>query len=140
MINTPQKYLGLKVEIAREEIVKDLKKAGKLVRTEKIKHLVAICYKDKGLIEPLPYQQWFIKTKTLAKKALEAIKTKKVRFASQKYEKMATHWLKNLKDWNISRQIVWGIRIPAWECLDCHQWTVTEGENRTLVKTAKVKK
>jgi len=90
--------------------------------------LVAICYKDKGLIEPLPYQQWFIKTKTLAKKALEAIKTKKVRFASQKYEKMATHWLKNLKDWNISRQIVWGIRIPAWECLDCHQWTVTEGE------------
>jgi valyl-tRNA synthetase len=128
MINTPKEYLGLKAEIAREKVVLDLQKLGKIKKIEKIKHIVAICYKDKGLIEPLPSKQWFIKTTDLAQKALEAIKTNKVKFAAKKYEKMAVHWLKNLKDWNISRQIVWGIRIPAWHCQDCQNWTITEGE------------
>jgi len=127
MINTPEKYIGLKAEVARDQVVSDLKEKGKIKKIEKIKHIIAICYKDKGLIEPLPYEQWFIKTKSLAQMALKAIKEKKVSFTSKKYEKIAIHWLKNLKDWNISRQIVWGIRIPAWYCNDCHNWTVTEG-------------
>lgn len=128
MFNTPKEYLGLKVEAAREKVVLDLQKLGKIKKIEKIKHIVAICYKDKGIIEPLPSKQWFIKTKDLAQKALGAIKTNKVKFAAKKYEKMAVHWLKNLKDWNISRQIVWGIRIPAWYCQSCKNWTITEGE------------
>jgi len=128
MINTPEKYIGLKAEVARDQVVSDLKEKGKIKKIEKIKHIIAICYKDKGLIEPLPYEQWFIKTKSLAEMALKAIREKKVSFTSKKYEKIAIHWLKNLKDWNISRQIVWGIRIPAWYCNDCHNWTVTDGK------------
>lgn len=128
MINTPEKYLGLKAEIAREEVVKDLEKEGYLKKTEKIHHVVGVCYRDKGLIEPTISQQWFIKMEPLAKLALNAINQKEVQFAAKKHEKIAVHWLKNLKDWNISRQIVWGIRIPAWECQKCHGWTITSGK------------
>lgn len=77
MINTPEKYIGLKAEVARDQVVSDLKEKGKIKKIEKIKHIIAICYKDKGLIEPLPYEQWFIKTKSLAEMALKAIKEKK---------------------------------------------------------------
>ncbi len=128
MINTPKEYLGMKVEEAREKVAADLEQRGLVVKKEKIKHLVSVCYRDRGPIEPLPEEQWFIKVEKLARNALSAIKGKRVRFTSQKYEKIATHWLSNLKDWNISRQNVWGIRIPAWFCKDCHKWTVTEGE------------
>jgi len=128
MINTPEKYLGHKVLAARDEVVADLEKNGLITKTEKIHHVVGICYKDKGLIEPMPSKQWFIKVTPLAKEALEAIKNKKVTFASKRYEKIAIHWLKNLRDWNISRQIVWGIRIPAFRCNKCQEWTVTTGE------------
>ena len=62
-----------------------------------------------------------------AKKALKAIKNGEVKFAAKKYEKIAIHWLEILYDWNISRQIVWGIRIPAWKCTDCGEWTITDG-------------
>ncbi len=128
MTGTPEKYIGMKVEMAREEVVKDLEAEGKLVKIEKIHHTVGTCYRDHGVLEPTVSKQWFIKVEPLAKKALESIKTKKVRFASKKYEKIATHWLKNLRDWNISRQIVWGIRIPAFRCEKCLEWTITEGE------------
>jgi len=128
MVNTPEKYLGHKVLVARDEVVADLEEKGLITKTEKIHHVVGICYKDKGLIEPMPSKQWFIKVAPLAKEALEAIKNKRVTFASKRYEKIAIHWLKNLRDWNISRQIVWGIRIPAFRCNKCQEWTVTAGE------------
>lgn len=127
MINTPKKYVGMKALIAREEVVKDLTAAGKIIKTTTIKHVVGLCYRDKGLLEPKISKQWFVKVTPLAKKALEAIKNKEVRFSAKKYEKIALHWLKNLKDWNISRQIVWGIRIPAWKCEKCMEWTVSDG-------------
>lgn len=127
MTNTPEKYIGLKAEIAREEVVKDLINAKLLIKTEKINHVVGICYKDKSLIEPLVSKQWFIKVKPLAKLALDSIKDKRTKFITKKFEKIAIHWLKNLKDWNISRQIVWGIRIPAFRCEKCLEWTITEG-------------
>ncbi len=139
MINAPKVYVGLTAEKAREKVVTDLKKAGKIAKTEKIHHTVGVCYRDKGLIEPLVSKQWFIrvndvplqasliKIKPLAKKALQAIQKKQVKFTAVRFEKIAKHWLKNLRDWNISRQIVWGIRIPAWRCEKCLEWTITNG-------------
>ena len=127
MTSTPEKYIGMKAEAAREEVVKDLEAAGKLIKIEKIKHVVATCYRDHGLLEPTVSKQWFIKVASLTKMVLLAIKNKEVRFAARKYEKIAIYWLKNLKDWNVSRQIVWGIRIPAWRCEKCLEWTVTDG-------------
>ncbi|MBI4153661.1 valine--tRNA ligase [Candidatus Woesebacteria bacterium] len=126
--SAPQKYVGIKAGVAREEVVKDLEQAGKIKKVEKLKHSVAVCYRDKGLIEPMVSKQWFIKVEPLAKRALSAINKGEVRFISLRFEKIAKHWLKNLKDWNISRQIVWGIRIPAWRCDRCLAWTVTAGE------------
>ncbi|MDP1710162.1 MAG: valine--tRNA ligase, partial [bacterium] len=128
MTGTPEKYIGMKVLGAREEVVKDLEAAGNLVKVEKIHHTVSTCYRDHGLLEPTVSKQWFIKVEPLTRKVLLAIKNKDVRFAAKKYEKIAIHWLKNLKDWNISRQIVWGIRIPAYRCEKCMEWTITNGE------------
>ncbi|HJY98294.1 MAG TPA: valine--tRNA ligase [Patescibacteria group bacterium] len=126
MTATPEKYIGMKAEAARAEVVKDLESAGKIKKVEKIHHLVGICYKDKGLIEPMVSKQWYIKVEPLVKPALEAILQREIKFSAKKFEKIAIHWLRNLKDWNISRQIVWGIRIPAWRCEKCLEWTVTE--------------
>ncbi len=128
MTNTPEKYIGMKALTAREEVVKDLEVAGKIKKIEKIHHTVATCYRDHGLIEPRVSTQWFLKVEPLAKEALKAIKEKKIKIVAKKYEKMAVHWLKNLRDWNISRQIVWGMRIPAYRCDKCLEWTITEGE------------
>jgi valyl-tRNA synthetase len=127
MINTPEKYIGLKAEKARDMVVADLKAKGLIKKIEKLKHVVGVCYRDKGLIEPMITKQWFLKVKPLVKLSLEAIKTKKVRFTSKRFEKIAKHWYKNLRDWNISRQIIWGIRIPAWRCEKCLEWTITSG-------------
>jgi valyl-tRNA synthetase len=128
MTNTPEKYIGMKTEKAREIVIEDLKKAGKIKKTETIHHAVGTCYRDKGLIEPMISKQWFLKVEPLTKLALAAIRKKEVKFTAQRFEKIAKHWLKNLKDWNISRQIVWGIRIPAWRCEKCLEWTITDGE------------
>jgi len=128
MTGTPEKYIGMKAEAARAEVVKDLEAAGKIKKVDVIHHTVGTCYRDHGNLEPMVSKQWFIKVEPLTKKALEAVKNKEVKFAVKRYEKIATNWLKNLKDWNISRQIVWGIRIPAWRCGKCLEWTITDGE------------
>lgn len=128
LTGTPEKYIGMKAGAAREEVVKDLEAAGKIKKIEKIHHVIGTCYRDHGNLEPTISKQWFIKVEPLTKKALLAIKEKGVRFAAKKYEKIAIHWLKNLKDWNVGRQIVWGIRIPAWRCEKCLEWTITDGE------------
>lgn len=128
MVGTPSKYIGMKVEAAREEVVKDLITAGKLIKTEPIHHTVGTCYRDHGNIEPTISKQWFLEVKPLVNKSEDAIKKGEVKFAVKRYEKIAKNWYKNLKDWNISRQIVWGIRIPAWRCEKCLEWTITDGE------------
>lgn len=128
MIGTPGKYIGMKAAVAREEVVKDLIQAGKLIKAKSIKHVIGTCYRDHGVIEPAISKQWFLKVKPMVEKSLEAIKKGEVRFTAKKYEKIAKNWYKNLKDWNISRQIVWGIRIPAWRCEKCLEWTITDGE------------
>jgi valyl-tRNA synthetase len=128
MINTPEKYVGMSVKKARKEIVNDLKVAGKIKKIETIHHTIGVCYRDKVLIEPRVSKQWFLKVKPLAQKALVAINSGEVKFVVKRYEKIAKHWLKNLRDWNISRQVVWGIRIPAFRCEKCLEWIITDGK------------
>ncbi len=123
-----QKYHGLKVAAARALMIEDLKEDGLLLKTdEAYSHRVGTCYKCGTVIEPLPMSQWFIKVKPLADAAKKAIRAKKITFVPKRFEKTAIDWLTNFHDWNISRQIVWGIRIPAWKCIACDAWTITEG-------------
>lgn len=131
MTGTPVKYIGMKAEVARAEVVKDLESAGKIKKVDVIHHIVGTCYRDHGNLEPRVSKQWFIKMESLAKNGFNSVKKGEVKFSAEKYKKIAIHWLKNLKDWNISRQIVWGIRIPAWRCEKCLEWTITDGAEPT---------
>jgi len=122
------KYKGLKIKEAREMVVKDLEETGLLEKVDQnYTHTVATCYKCGRILEPLPLEQWFVKVAPLAEKGISAIKQKKIVFVPKRFEKTAVTWLKNFHDWNISRQLVWGMRIPAWKCENEH-WIVTEGE------------
>ena len=112
----PEKYRGLKVDQARQKVVEDLQTEGLLVKEEPYKHSVGVCYKCGRVIEPLVSEQWFVKIESLAKEAVAAVKEGRTKFVSEKYEKIFMHWMANIRDWNISRQIVWGIRIPVWYC------------------------
>ena len=112
----PEPYRGLKTDEARAKVVADLTAQGLIEKEESYKHSVGSCYKCGRTIEPMVSEQWFIKIAPLAKKAIEAVKKGQTKFVAKKYEKIFMHWMKNIRDWNISRQIVWGIRIPVWYC------------------------
>lgn len=120
-------YTGLKVKAAREKVVEDMKARGMIDHIdENYTHTVATCYKCGTVIEPLPLEQWYIKIKPLATRAVKAIQEKKIHVVPKRFEKHMIQWLTNFQDWNISRQLVWGMRVPAWKCSKNH-WTVTEG-------------
>lgn len=117
----PTQVQGLYVNQARVKTLELLEQSGKLIKKEPIKHSVGTCYKCLHTIEPLLIPQWFVKTKPLAKPAIEAVKEGKTKiFPKKRFEKMYFDWMENIKDWNIGRQIVWGPRIPAWYCLNCN--------------------
>lgn len=122
------KFEGLKASVARDEIEKYLESINALSKVEEFTNSVGTCYKCGNTLEPLPLEQWYVKTKELAKPAIEAVKRGQTKIIPKRFEKIYYHWLDNIHDWNISRQIVWGIRIPAWKCNDCNKWTVTNGE------------
>lgn len=112
-----EKFVGMKIEEARPLIVEHLKEKGLLVKIEEnYSHKISACYKCSTPIEPQVLPQWFLKMAPLAKKAIEAVQKKKIVFVPVRFKKVYLHWLKNLRDWNLSQQITWGIRIPAWFC------------------------
>ena len=122
------RYKGLSVKKAREKVAQDLEKEGLIEKIDRdYIHTIEVCYKCATTIEPMLLPQWFIKMEPLAKPAIEAVKKGKIKIIPAKFEKIYFQFLENIRDWNISRQIVWGIRIPAWQCLDCAEWIVTSG-------------
>ena len=107
-------FAGMKITEAREKIVAKLQGKGLVEKIEeRYKHIVKTCYKCDSLIEPQIKEQWFLKMEPLAKPIIKAIKTGKVKFIPEHYKKISLHWLENIMDWPLSRQIVWGIPIPA---------------------------
>jgi len=122
------KFAGLYVKQARIAVVEEMQEKRLIEKIDdKYTHRIGLCYKCKNPIEPLPLEQWFIKMEPLAKPAIEAVKSGKIKVYPKNMEKLYFQFLENIRDWNISRQIVWGIRIPAWKCKACSEWTVTEG-------------
>jgi len=109
-------YAGLSISKAREAVLLSLKEKGLLGEEKKHVHRVGKCYRCKRIIEPLPKEQWFISIKPLAAKAIEAVKKGEVDVHPKRFKKELIRILDNFIDWNISRQIVWGIRIPAYKC------------------------
>ncbi len=113
-------FAGTKITEAREKIVEKLKAKGLLVKIdESYAHVTKRCYKCNTLIEPQIKAQWFVKMKPLAQMALKAVAEGKIKFIPDNYEKIFLYWMNNTIDWNISRQIVWGIKIPAKICVSC---------------------
>ncbi len=109
-------YAGLTISKTREAVLLSLKTKGLLGEEKKHIHRVGRCYRCKRVIEPLPKEQWFISIKPLAQKAIEAVKKGEVEIYPKRFKKELIRILDNFIDWNISRQIVWGIRIPAYKC------------------------
>ena len=114
-------YKGMDLKDARLKIVEKLEELGALVNTEDYTHNVAKCERCKNTIEPKVSEQWFVSMKDLAKRAADSVRNGEARFVPQRYEKQYFHWLDNIQDWCISRQLWWGHRIPAYYCKECGQ-------------------
>ncbi len=115
----PERYRGLSVEEARPLVLADLAAAGLLVSEEKVTHAVGHCYRCRTRIEPYLSEQWFVRMRPLADKALAAWRAGDVKFYPQKWEHTYEHWLTTIRDWCVSRQLWWGHRIPVFYCRSC---------------------
>ena len=118
-------YSGLKTFEARKTIINELESKNLLVKREKIKNNVGKCSRCDYIIEPLISTQWFLKMQSLAKPAIKVVENKDISFVPERFSKIYMHWMNNIKDWCISRQIWWGHRIPAYYCKDCDHITVS---------------
>ncbi|HWC95112.1 MAG TPA: valine--tRNA ligase [Candidatus Sulfopaludibacter sp.] len=114
-------YAGLDRFEARKRVVADLEKSGNLVKIEDYPLSLGKCDRCKTVVEPLVSTQWFVKTKPLAEKAIEAVESGKIEFIPANWSKTYFEWMYNIRDWCISRQLWWGHRIPAWHCGECRE-------------------
>ena len=124
-------YAGLDRFEARKRVVADLEKLGLLDKIEPHTLPIGKCDRCGTVVEPLVSTQWFVKAKPLAAKAMSAVRDGRIRFVPDNWEKTFFHWMENIRDWCISRQLWWGHRIPAWHCADCHEITVAREAPKT---------
>jgi valyl-tRNA synthetase len=136
--NAPPAYRGMDRYEARKAVLNDLEKAGLVAKTEPYVHNVGRCYRCDTVIEPYLSDQWFVKMKPLAEPALEALAQGLIRFHPDRWVKTYEHWMTNIRDWCISRQLWWGHRIPVWYCQnpssnrpECRQPVVSAGKPET---------
>ncbi len=122
---------GLRVKEARTKMLELLEEQHLLEKTEPHQMVLKVCYKCGTVLEPLPLEQWYLKVAPLTKRAVEVLNTKEIKVTPHNFTETLVTWLENLRDWNISRQNVWGMQIPAWKCQKCNQWTITEGQEPT---------
>jgi valyl-tRNA synthetase len=115
----PPELRGLDRLEARTAIVERLRTEGRLVRAEPHRHAVRHCYRCDTVVEPRLSDQWFVAMAPLARPALEAVRNGTIRIIPERWEGVYVHWLENIRDWNISRQLWWGHRIPVWYCDRC---------------------
>ena len=130
-------YAGMDRYEARKKIVEDLEKGGYLVKIEEHVHNVGTCYRCGTTVEPKVSTQWFVKMKPLAQPAIDAVKNGETKFVPERFEKTYFHWLENIRDWCISRQIWWGHQIPAFYCDDCGEMVVTKEDHAVCPKCGK---
>ncbi|MBO5111132.1 MAG: valine--tRNA ligase [Clostridia bacterium] len=130
-------YAGMDRYEARKAIVKDLEAGGYLVRVEDYTHNVGTCYRCGTTVEPRVSLQWFVKMEPLAKPAIDAVRSGDIRFVPERFDKNYFHWMENIRDWCISRQLWWGHRIPAFYCDDCGETVITKEDHATCPKCGK---
>ena len=123
-INVPGPYFGMDRYEARKAMVADLDKMGLLVKVVPHSHNVGTHDRCKTTVEPMVKQQWFVKMDEMAKPAIEALKSGQLKFVPESFGKTYLHWLENIRDWCISRQLWWGHRIPAYYCDECGEVVV----------------
>lgn len=128
------KYQGMDRYECRKQIVLDLESEGFLVKVEDHKHNVGSCYRCSTTVEPRVSKQWFVKMEPLAGPAIEAVRSGETKFVPDRFSKIYYHWMENIRDWCISRQLWWGHRIPAWYCQDCGEVIVAKEEPHTCPK------
>ena len=131
MAESTGKYAGMDRYECRKILVRDLEEMGVLVSVEEHEHAVGHCSRCHTTVEPLVSKQWFVKMESLAKPAIEAVKSGKIKFVPERFTKIYCNWLENIRDWCISRQLWWGHRIPAWYCDDCGE-TIVSREDVTV--------
>jgi valyl-tRNA synthetase len=123
--NVPEAYRGLTVIKARAKVVEDIVAAGLFIKEEPHTHQVGHCYRCNTVIEPFLSDQWFVRMKPLAEGGLRVWEEGKIRFFPQRWENTYANWMRNIRDWCISRQLWWGHRIPVWYCRSCSAMTVS---------------
>ena len=119
-------YAGMDRYEARKKIVADLEEQGCLISVEDHVHNVGTCYRCGTTVEPKASLQWFVKMEPLARPAIDAVRDGRIKFVPERFEKNYLHWMENIRDWCISRQLWWGHRIPAYYCADCGETVVAK--------------
>ncbi len=131
------KYAGMDRYEARKAIVADLEAGGYLIKIEDYSHNVGTCYRCSTVVEPRVSLQWFVKMEPLAQPAIKAVREGDIKFVPERFEKNYFHWMENIRDWCISRQLWWGHRIPAFYCDDCGEIVVTKDGHAICPKCGK---